>query len=286
MIHYITYSNELYSNTRDYSVLMAKKYGRVDTVTSYKPEDIDEIFFEEHKDILSVKTGNGLWLWKPYFLDKKLSEVNEGDYVIYCDAASFFIKPCKVLIDSMSDSDIWLSNIPLIEKQFTKPELFNYMNCNFPEYTDTNQIQANFIIVRKSKKSVEFIKEWLKLCSKKELITRDTYYSKQSPDFYFICHRSDQSILSLLAKKYKIPTHLDPTQYGRVPEKYYAKDRIFKIPDHSEAYRPCIILHRKQKIETLTVFNQWVFTWFPKRLIPIISTPVRNYKKLEKTKNK
>jgi hypothetical protein len=275
MIHFITYSNELYSDTRDYCARMAKKRGRVDTVTVYKPEDIDAGFWDSNKGVLELKAGNGLWLWKPYFVNKKLMEVGEGDIVLYCDAGSFFFRNCRPIIDSMKDEDVWVSNIPLIEKQYTKPELIEMMGCDYPKYTETNQVQANFIAIRKSKAGIKFSEEWLYWCTQKDALTRDSRYLENPPKYQFMGHRSDQSILSLLSKKWGLTIHQDPTQYGRVPEKYFAPERMYIRPSNSGEYSPCIILHRGRKPQLKTCVNQWVCTWMPMGLMSLWSKPYR-----------
>jgi hypothetical protein len=274
MIHFITYSNDLYGEARDYCTTMAIKKGKVDTATAYKPEDIDKDFWEANKELLEVRAGNGLWLWKPYIVNMKLQDVEEGEIVLYCDAGSYFFRNCRTIIDSMDD-DIWISNIPLIEKQFTKPELLKVMGCTEGFYTDTNQVQANFIAIRKTERGMKFAKEWLDWCTSKDALTRESVYLENPPEYQFFGHRSDQSVLSLLSKKWELNIHQDPSQYGRIPEKYYAKGRIYKQPDNSGEYNPCIILHRGKRPEMKACMNQWMCTWLPLPWVHAISEPCR-----------
>lgn len=281
VIRFITYSNELYAGSRDYCAEMALKKGKVDKVTAYTPDDIDRDFYEKYKRTLDLKAGNGLWLWKPYFVYKELEKANDGDIVLYCDAGSYFFKSCKPIIDSMTD-DIWVSDIPLIEKQFTKPELFESMGCVGAKYEDTNQIQGNFIAIRKTDRGIRFVKEWLDYCCAGDNLLRETRYFDNPPEYTFIEHRSDQSVLSLLSKKWNITPHLDPSQYGRVPEKYYAQGRIYKDTGKRGEYAPCIILHRCRKPEKRNCFNQWLCTWLPVVIVHNISKPCKKVRKLSK----
>lgn len=266
MIIFVTYSNKTYEKTRKFCVLMAKLIGGVDKVVEYNPEDIDKDFYDKYKDILDNSIGNGYWLWKPYLIHKTLEHVNDGDIVLYCDAASFFFSDCKNIIASM-DQDVWIAALPLIEKQFTKPELFETMNCTGTEFTDTNQIQGSFLAVRKSAYSVKFISEWLYLCCQNGNLSRETRYLENPPDYRFYCHRSDQSVLSLLSKKWGVKAHKDPSQYGRMPEKYYEPGRLFKYADVKDNYSPCIILHREKKPALKTCLNQWLCCWLPKVIL-------------------
>lgn len=280
MIHFITYSNDLYSAARNYCIKMALKRGKVDTVTAYKPENIDRKFWKSNQAVLEQKVGNGLWLWKPYFINKKLGEVNVGDIVLYCDAASYFFKNCKNIIASMKD-DIWVTNIPLIEKQFTKPELFEMMGCDDESFGNTNQIQANFIAIRKSERGAKFVEEWLCWCCKDDALTKNTTFLDNPPEYKFLGHRSDQSVLSLLVKKWDLEVHQDPSQYGRIPEKYFTEGRIYQNPKNFGEYKPSIILHRRKRPSFKTCISQWMCTWLPLSIIHTVSKPCREVVKIQ-----
>lgn len=262
---FITYSNELYEKTRKFSAKMAKRHGKFDKVIEYEPKDIDNNFHEKNKEILSIKQGNGLWLWKPYFVYKTLLESKENDIIFYCDAGAFFIKDVKKIINTMDD-DIWISDIPLIEKQFTKEDAFILMDCDNKIYKETNQIQANFIAIKNTKRSKKFVKEWLDYCCNINILSPNSIEPKIENSMDFIGHREDQSVLSLLSKKWKIKPHLDPTQYGKLPSKYYSKERLYKNPEHNKEYPVCIILHRTANVEFRTCLNQWICSWLPKKL--------------------
>lgn len=266
---FITYSNDKYKRTKRFSLKMAKYFGRFDSFIQYSPDDIDKNFYEKNKEILSIDKGNGLWLWKPYFIYKTLLGVNYNDIVFYCDAGSFFIRNANKILKTMKD-DIWVSDIPLIEKQYTKKECFFLMDCNEEFYRESNQIQANFIAIRKNEKTIRFIKEWLDYCCNINIISPISNNLKFKNDSIFIEHREDQSVLSLLCKKWNINTHLDPSQYGRIPTKYYEKDRIFKVPKHDKEYPVCLILHRTADVNLKVCINQWFCSWLPLFIVKLI----------------
>lgn len=267
---YVTYSNELYAQTRDFSAKMAKRLGRFDKVVVYTPADISEDFYKANARILETKSGAGLWLWKPYILLKALKEeAQEEDFVFYGDAGSFFIRNCRHIIRRMK-SDIWVSDISLVERQYTKEYAFQRMGCEDDIYRNTPQVQANFVCVRKSKESLDFVEEWLSLCCDFNLISGNPEISQVVNDPKFIEHRMDQSILSLLSKKRKIEIHLDPSQYGRFPEKYHQPDRLKIFPKHQKEYPVCIILHRTKNVEFRICFKQIMNVLLPKRMVKLL----------------
>lgn len=142
-IRLISYADKRFRTVQRVCSLSGKYIGGFDEVVSYGPNDIDSIFREKNKEILNNQRGAGLWLWKPYIIDKALAEIKMGEYLFYCDAGSFFIRNIKNIVYSM-DQDIWVSDIPLLEKQWTNPQCFEIMDVE-DQYKETNQIQAGFI---------------------------------------------------------------------------------------------------------------------------------------------
>ena len=61
----ISYSNEIYQRQLQLNKKSALEVGEVDEFYSYGPDDVDPIFREKNKNILSRRRGNGYWLWKP-----------------------------------------------------------------------------------------------------------------------------------------------------------------------------------------------------------------------------
>lgn len=240
----INYANELFRKAQKLNTFTAKKIGGFDKIIEYSDKDIDEDYYNLHKNILCNPRGNGLWLWKPYFILKTLDELQDNDILFYCDSAAFFIGNAKkrIIRDMQKNGcDIWVSVVPLLEKQFTSKSTLVLLKCDEERYKETNQFQAGFLALRKNENSVAFVKEWLELCEREELILP----VKSDEEPYFLGHREDQSLLSLLCKKKNIIPQCDPTQYSVVPEKYKHKKDIKLIPiEQNEKPRPFIILHR------------------------------------------
>jgi hypothetical protein len=118
----INYADEKYKKAQKLNTWTGLHIAKFDKVYSYGPDNIDEDFYNKNKTILSQKRGNGLWLWKPYFIYKTLLECRDGDIIFYCDSGSFFIRKIQYLLNSLGkDQRIWVSDIPLLESCFTKP---------------------------------------------------------------------------------------------------------------------------------------------------------------------
>ena len=201
----ISYSNEKYQRQLKLNRKSALEVGRVDIYYSYGPNDIDPDFQKKNKDILFRERGNGYWLWKPYFINKTLIEkLNEGDYLIYTDACVLYLNSTRRIIELLKryNLEMWIERIPCIEKKYTKRDAFILMGADSPFYTDTSQYCANVQIYKKSKYTQKFIEELLYYSQDKRIITDDnnTLGFKNYKEFKE--NRHDQTVLSLLIKKY------------------------------------------------------------------------------------
>lgn len=181
--------------------------------------------------------------------------------MFYCDSGACFFKSAKPVFDILKQQDIWVTVLPLIEKQFTKRETFEKMNLTTVEYTETPQISGTFIALRNTDHSRKFIADWLKFCCDEDNLAPVKDKSKECEEFYD--HREDQSILSLLVKKYKIKSWSDPSQYGRLPEKYIRSGCIM-VYYGKEDYSPFILHHRLKKINKKVLLNQWLCAVLPR----------------------
>lgn len=263
----LNYADEKFVKAQNFCSKTGKIIGHCTKVISYSPKDIDQKFRCENKQILDTKRGAGLWLWKPYFINKALKQIDSGDYLFYCDSGAFFIRSVKEIIKSM-DQDIWVSELPLIEEQWTKPSCFTKMELNEEKYKKTNQIQASFLCIRKTEYAEAFVKKWLELCCDYSLIApeaNENYENDEKPAF--IAHREDQSILSLLCKKEGIRPHKDPTQFGRYPEGYKQPHYLFRVTDHNnDKYKPILIHHRLSNINKKSFLKSYLIACGPNKL--------------------
>ena len=257
-----------YERQRWFNSKSAKLLGRFDKVYEYSLKDIDSDFHKKNDAIFQIKKGVGLWLWKPYFLNKVLNEINYGDYMFHCDSSSIFLRKIKPLIDQMQidNKDIMVFALPLIEKQWTKPDLLNILQIN-SEDQNSNQVSGSYFILKKSDFTIQFISEWLNLCQEEKHLNESNDDGPNLPNYYQ-GHRYDQSILSLLVKKYKIIPFRDPSQYGEFPEMYRMHSSLNILNFNNSPYKTSILLLRKSKI--ISEFSRFCMKRIIKRMMPAL----------------
>lgn len=253
---FVTASNKKYKSVCDFCAYSAKHFGKFDKVLVY---DIDTMikddYRREHEQILQTKRGAGLWLWKVYFIKKALNEeCKEGDVLFYADAASFFFRSAIPLLDKF-EGDIFASKLPFIEEEFTKREVFDIMGLTDEYYIKTNQYHASFMAFRKNKFSEQFVGEWLHFCEDIRVISPDVCCGIQIPAF--IEHRNDQSVFSLLCKKYKIIPSEDPSERGVIGYKRF-KEATY-VPIGKTTKSPfCIMLHKRSDLGGISMLKCWL----------------------------
>lgn len=242
----VNYANEKYKKTQKVNSWTGKHIAGFDKIYSFGPEDIDIEYRKMYSDILDNKRGDGLWLWKPYFINKVLQEAKEGDIIFYVDSGAFFVSNVKCIIKSFRQNEkIWVSDCPLLENCFTKEKCFELMECNDDSIKYSNQIQGCFFFAVCCDESKKFVEKWLKYCEDFRLMSPEgtfpvlEYYGNK-----FVAHREDQSILSLLCKKEGIVPHRDPSQRGKIPETFYDEHYSFRIPEHDDTYGVFVFIHK------------------------------------------
>ena len=188
----------------------AKKLGIFDKIIGYTPIYLvnDKHFWKSHGDFIkNNKRGFGYWLWKSYLIKKTLELLNDGDILVYLD--------CGCEID-VRNKDKILELIELVktdkiigsyvkktkESMWTKKDVFIALNALKPKYIYSEQRQGGALILLKCKEVVDLIDLWYKYGSNYHLIDDSPSIEKNFDNFKE--HRHDQSIFSLLTKKYNI----------------------------------------------------------------------------------
>lgn len=217
MIIAINYADSSFQKAQQLNLETARRWG-ADRTIAYTPDDIDDAFRKKNKNILSARKGNGFYLWKPYFLNKAYQQLKEGDYLIYTDAGSIYVNKIQYLIDCMEREQLDIMTFSLenemLERKYTKRDAFVLMGCDEERYTDTPQSIGGYVILKKSDFVERFLAEDLKYAQDERIITEkeNTQGLPNYPEF--IAHRHDQSVWSLMVKKYGLKRFRDPSQFG------------------------------------------------------------------------
>jgi hypothetical protein len=166
-------------------------------------------FYAQHRAVLDRRKGGGLWLWKPYLIDRELQRLEPGDFLVYSDCGY----PWRPLVIRQSLQPLlqWCANqnggvLPGVyvprhgpNRKWTKHECFIAMQCDSEPYWRQPQIQATFSVWQKCALAEALAAEWLRWCVQPVALNDERLLPavREYPDF--VDHRHDQSILTNLA---------------------------------------------------------------------------------------
>ena len=190
----------------------ATAVARFDTALIENMSILDPEFKNQNEHILREARGGGYWLWKPYVILKRLTELPDGDVLCYCDSSYRFLSDARKIADEwLSDGDIGAChnkpNDPAwqehTDRKYTKHDTFALMNVppgdERERIKSTTQAWAGFVVLRKSATSMSFVREWLHHAQNAQIIT-DSRSITAPEDPGFKENRHDQSIYSILLK--------------------------------------------------------------------------------------
>ncbi len=242
MNHLVCYGDWKFEESKQLLITSAKHYG-IDIVHDFGEKELKETsFYTENKKILSAEKGGGYWLWKPFFIHKIIHQLSEGDVLVYLDCGAEVKKSLEPLMDLCKKEDIVLFKAHGHKnRQWVKKDIFVAMDCDEEKYWNRDMLSAGYQIYKVTERAKKFVDEWLYFSTKDALITdeKNTLGFDNHPEF--LANRHDQAILSVLAAKYNIDLHRDPSQNGA----FYV--------DKSDGYPTIINLHRSRKLPMKTM---------------------------------
>lgn len=175
-----------------------------DGVKIYGRHDLDDDFKTKNEQVLKQKEYAGLALWKPYII---LKELMQGNNVFYSDAGDYIFNPKEyrqtIEAHFKNNPFPFLVRGNFINKDWTKRDCFILMGSDSREYYDTPQLEAGQCGFTPA--HIPFVMTWLNynsvyhIASKEPSVFGADFYDNQNK------HRSDQSILTNLAARYKLP---------------------------------------------------------------------------------
>jgi len=208
-IKFITFgSHDNYIDAAKRLVKQAKTLNIFTETILYTPEylqnNID--FWNAHSDFIDKnKRGYGYWLWKSFIIKKTMENMNNGDILLYldcgCELSCNRKNELLRCIDIVKTDKIVGSTIA-IESDWNKMDLLEKLDMNKPQYLNTAQRQGGTNLFLVCNETRNLVHEWYTLACDYHNIDDSPSILKNLDTFRE--HRHDQSIFSLLTKKYNI----------------------------------------------------------------------------------
>lgn len=206
----LTYADQTYRPMQAKLVEHATGLQAFDFIFTETRADFEEtVFYKENKAILDLPRGAGYCLWKPFFILRTLMKMREGDVLLYMDSADWIEEGHELrdaAIKLMVDKSIYLTDGAFKHSDWTKRDTFVIMGCDKPEYHNAIQLEAGIVLLKKCRKTLDFVNEWLGWCKNASVITEQENVCQLPNLDGFREHRYDQSVLTNLKIKDSVPS--------------------------------------------------------------------------------
>ena len=218
--HLITYATASHADAAARLISSARTTGGFDEAVSFGPTDLDAEYRRRNAHVLKLPRGAGYWAYKPYIIMRYMYIVAApGDVVCYMDSMYEFKQPFTVQIDAWLDASVLPialtvnkpDEVTYYEKQWTKKDAFALIaGVDESSMRETLQAWCGFICFRNSFEALQYVAEWYTYCTDARIVTDSpSVFGTESPDFKE--NRHDQTVCSLLAKKYNVTMQAFPS---------------------------------------------------------------------------
>lgn len=228
-IYFLTYGDsKKYSLSKKHLISLAKESGFFKNEISLSKQDLDVNFTNKYSDILSSSRGGGYWIWKHKIIEDLLNEIEDNDIVFYTDAGSslnYFAKnKFFEYIDRLNQSKFGNLRFEIgkdfIERDWTTKELLSYFDLDTSDkIAKTPQLVGGHLFFKKCDHTQEFFYRFKKLLDYDKYLITDKYSRNQIESFKE--NRHDQSIMSLLSKKFGGEVLESQTYFDKNIDKQY-----------------------------------------------------------------
>jgi hypothetical protein len=212
-IHFITYGNKLFEESKKRLLKEAQNFNEFDTITAYGPEDIIENihldgYSKDFHNVFGMKRGGGYWVWRHIIINKTIENMENNDFLVYLDAGSTLNNNGKIrfyeylqLLHSSSTGILSFQMHDHLEKYWTTKEIFDVMKEDINgTHANSGQLLGGILVMQKNPQLLEYMKRYSSIIKQHPLLVTDMFNEKQTHDG-FQENRHEQSITSILRKQ-------------------------------------------------------------------------------------
>ena len=218
--HLLTYATPSHAAAAARLTHSARATGGFDEAHAFGPTDLDAEYRRRNARVLELPRGAGYWIYKPYIIMRYMAyTAAPGDVICYIDSLYEFKQPFTAQMDDWLRSSavpVALAvnkpdEITFYEKQWTKKDAFTLIGgIDESSMRETLQAWCGFICFRNTFDALQYVAEWYTYSTDARIVTDSpSVYGAESPDFKE--NRHDQTVCSLLAKKYNVTMHSFPS---------------------------------------------------------------------------
>lgn len=214
-LHLTYFGDNTYSFGKERIRRQAENFGVFKTIQEYGNDDLNiqhSDFWNECKEhMMCERPGGerkyyGYYACKPYFILQALKNIPENEVLLYVDSGCELnkngIRRLEEYYNECMDNCGVFFSLNLPEIQWTKMDTYRRLMCDNNDHLTTRQIISGIFLLKNNQNIREIVEEWLTVC-----LEDHGHYLNDQPsilqnDITFIENRHDQSIFSLLIKRF------------------------------------------------------------------------------------
>lgn len=170
--------------------------------------DIPSPYLELALPTILESRGAGYWVWKPIIIYNVLKGMPDGARLVYTDSGLEIVGDLRTIADR--PDDIFLFANGFVHQHWCKGDVLDLFHQRGRRDI---QCQASAIFVRKTPRTLAFLKEWMKWALIPRLIDDSPSISPDEDEFQE--HRHDQALLTALAIREGIKLHWYPAKFTK-----------------------------------------------------------------------
>ncbi|MCQ2211620.1 MAG: hypothetical protein MJZ34_15165 [Paludibacteraceae bacterium] len=206
---FLSFANSTYAGALKRIKREAIESGFFNQVIACTENDLSPEYWEQFGSwIIQHQRGYGYWIWKSFLIERTLSHLAYGDFLVYLDSGCEVNKNANrrmqeyLLLAQTSKLGLVCFSTMSRESNYDKGDVLDFLGMRDDQISLCSaQIMGGIMIICKNNKNEALVKEWKKIIHDNLHLVDDT--PSLSPNLpSFIENRHDQSIFSLLVKKY------------------------------------------------------------------------------------
>lgn len=190
----------------------------VDFIFNFRSSHLAPQFLESNKEVFEKHGPNGLWIWKPYLIDKVLKEIPEGAYLVYLDSNFIFKKPIVPLLKNLETHDMVLLEAlgkPQKLVEYVKMDVLKALDVDLGRHQDSSVLAGGCLFLKNNARTRSFIRRWYELCQHPHFLDGSQSVAANHQSFKY--HFHEGALLSALyysiLPKSKIMTMRESYEY-------------------------------------------------------------------------
>jgi hypothetical protein len=265
-VRHISYASPNYSRAARELRASASRFG-LETFIYTREHPVVAALRRDYPEIMAQKRGGGYWLWKPAIILDALERSTDDTIAFYTDAGMHFIADPTPLLAHAHEHPIMLfehafsapEQPPTFpQRNWTKRDCFVLLDADTPEHWDMQQVMSGVQIYRNSPQTRNFLREVLSATADGRVVTDQPNVMGFPNHPGFQEHRHDQSVLTIIGQRHKLPHFPDPTHYGFPAPRPAVPDSPDGVQRPATNYGHIFHLHRKPDRGPLNIVRGWI----------------------------